>query len=92
MKPITTIIALLVLLSVSSGASAQDNGTKRVSIDEAVTLAKNNLMYQVNNQQINKGKAQVKTATALPKTGVFAENEDMRPSDNTGILKGLFCS
>ena len=86
-KPITTIIALLVLLSVSPGASAQDNGTKRVSIDEAVTLAKNNLMYQVNNQQINKGKAQVKTATALPKTGVFAENEDMRPSDNTGILK-----
>ncbi|HRI21352.1 MAG TPA: CusA/CzcA family heavy metal efflux RND transporter, partial [Panacibacter sp.] len=75
-KPITTIIAVMVLLAVSPSAWAQENGTKRVSIDEAVTLAKNNLMYQVNNQQINKGKAQVKTATALPKTGVFAENED----------------
>ena len=34
-----------------------------------------------------KAKSQIKTATAFPKTGVFAENEDMRPSDNKGILK-----
>ena len=61
--------------------------TKRISSNEAIALAKNNLQYEVNNQQVNKGRAQIKTATALPKTGVFAENEDMRPSDNTGILK-----
>lgn len=49
-------------------------------------FGKNNLQYEINNQQISKGQAQ-KTATALPKTGVFAENEDFRPSDNKGILK-----
>ncbi|MEK7226762.1 MAG: TolC family protein, partial [Bacteroidota bacterium] len=44
-------------------------------------------MYDVNKQQIEMGKAQINTATALPKTGFFAENEDIRPSDDKGILK-----
>lgn len=86
-KPAAAIIAVLFLLGISNNATAQQPITKRISATEVVNLAKNNLLYEVNNQQINKGKAQVKTATALPKTGVFAENEDMRPSDNTGILK-----
>jgi cobalt-zinc-cadmium resistance protein CzcA len=50
-------------------------------------MAKNNLLYDINNQQINKGRSQINTATAFPKTGVFAENEDLRPGDNKGILK-----
>ncbi|MDX2047696.1 MAG: CusA/CzcA family heavy metal efflux RND transporter [Chitinophagaceae bacterium] len=86
-KPAATIIAGLIVVIISNNASAQQPGVKRVTSVEAVNLAKNNLLYEVNNQQINKGKAQIKTATALPKTGVFAENEDARPSDNTGILK-----
>ncbi|MBP7556581.1 MAG: TolC family protein [Chitinophagaceae bacterium] len=68
-------------------ATAQSAGIKRLSEQQALECAKNNLLYSINAQQIEKGKAQVKTATAFPKTGVFAENEDMRPSDNTGILK-----
>jgi cobalt-zinc-cadmium resistance protein CzcA len=87
MKPVTTIIAGIILLSLSSNVQAQQAVAKRISVDEAIALAKNNLLYEINNQQINKGKTQIKTATAFPKTGVFAENEDMRPSDNTGILK-----
>lgn len=75
------------MLVLSNGAGAQQPPVKRVSFDEVIIMAKNNLLYEVNNQQINKGKMQIKTATALPKTGVFAENEDMRPSDNKGILK-----
>jgi heavy metal efflux system protein len=86
-KPAATIISGLIFLSISNNASAQQPIVKRINVIEAVNLAKNNLLYEVNNQQVNKGKAQIKTATALPKTGVFAENEDMRPSDNTGILK-----
>lgn len=85
-KPAVVIIGLL-CLGAANNIQAQQPVPKRISIADAVSLAKNNLLYEVNNQQINKGKAQVKTATALPRTGVFAENEDMRPSDNTGILK-----
>lgn len=87
MKPVTTVIAGIGLLLMSNSVQAQQPVAKRISIDEAITLAKNNLQYEVNNQQINKGKVQAKTATAFQRTGVFAENEDMRPSDNKGILK-----
>ena len=66
---------------------AQQPATKRIGSNEAIALAKNNLQYEVNNQQLNKGRAQINSATALPKTGVFVENEDFRPSDNVGILK-----
>lgn len=86
-KPLTTIIAGIILLSLSTNVEAQQPITKRINITEVITLANNNLQYEINNQQINKGKAQIKTASAFPKTGVFAENEDMRPSDNKGILK-----
>jgi cobalt-zinc-cadmium resistance protein CzcA len=86
-KPVVTAMAGIILLLSSTNIQAQQPATKRVSIAEAITLAKNNLLYEVNNQQINKGLAQIKTATTLPKTGVFAENEDMRPGDNKGILK-----
>lgn len=86
-KPIVTTVVIAFAICLSNNVQAQQPVTKRVSSSEAITLAKNNLQYEVNNQQVNKGKAQIKTATALPKTGVFAENEDLRPSDNTGILK-----
>jgi len=79
-------IAVLIGLGLSLSLHAQKQ-VKRIPVEDAITAAKNNLQYQVNNQQINKGRAQANTATLLSKTGVFAENEDMRPSDKTGILK-----
>ncbi len=86
-NPVITIITGIILLSLSTDVQAQQPITKRISSNEVITLANNNLQYEINNQQISKGQAQKKTATALPKTGVFAENEDMRPTDNKGILK-----
>ena len=86
-KPVATIITGFILLTLSISVQAQQPVGKRVPVSEVITLAKKNLLYDINNQQINKGKAQITTATALPKTGVFAENEDFRPSDNKGILK-----
>jgi heavy metal efflux system protein len=87
-KPIVTAILMMFgLFTFSNSSQAQQPVTKRVSSSGAIDLAKNNLLYEVNKLQVNKGKAQIKTAIALPKTGVFAENEDLRPSDNTGILK-----
>ncbi len=86
-KPIATIIAVIVLLTTSTSLLAQQPTAKRVSVSEVITMAKSNLLYDINKQQIERGKAQINTATALPKTGVFAENEDLRPRDSKGILK-----
>lgn len=86
-KPVVTTAVIVFMMCLANNVQAQQTAPKRVSSSEAIALAKNNLQYEVNNQQVNKGKAQIQTATALPKTGVFAENEDMRPSDNKGILK-----
>ncbi len=87
MKPAIPAIAVIIFMTFSNNVQAQKPVVKRISVDEVITLAKNNLLFDINNQQIRKGEAQMKTATALPKTGVFAENEDYRPSDNKGILK-----
>jgi cobalt-zinc-cadmium resistance protein CzcA len=85
-KRAVAIIGFL-CLGAANKIQAQKSELKRITITEAISLAKNNLLYEVNNLQIERGKTQVKTATALPKTGVFAENEDMRASDRIGILK-----
>ncbi|MBO9562573.1 MAG: CusA/CzcA family heavy metal efflux RND transporter [Niastella sp.] len=83
--PVAVLVAGLLLTSLSSGAQ-QPAGT-RISIGHAVAAANGNLQYGINDQQIIKGQSQVKTAGMLPKTGLFAENEDLRPSDSKGILK-----
>jgi len=87
MKPAATITVLMIFLSLPALVNAQQPVNNRISISDAIDLTKNNLQYQVNNQQINKGNVQAKTATVFGKMGVFAENEDLRPGDNSGILK-----
>jgi heavy metal efflux system protein len=86
-KPVAAIITTFVLLVSSTGLQAQQTAAKRLAVNEVITLAKSNLLYDINKQQIERGKVQINTATSLPKTGVFAENEDLRPSDGKGILK-----
>ncbi|AXY77921.1 CusA/CzcA family heavy metal efflux RND transporter [Paraflavitalea soli] len=83
--PATVIISILLLTTLSP--QAQQGGGTRISIDQAITGAGRNLQFEINQQQITKGQAQIRTGGALPKTGVFAENEDLRPSDREGILK-----
>jgi len=75
------------LFAFSTNVQAQQAVSKRINISEAISFAKNNLQYEINNQQILKGRAQVNSASTFPKTGVFAENEDFQPSDTKGILK-----
>lgn len=86
-KPAVIAMSTILLLGLFSSVKAQPTHLKRVTINEALSLAKNNLLYQINQAQINRGNAQIESASALPKTGVFTENEDMRQSDRTGILK-----
>jgi len=61
---------------------------ERISVTEAVEIAlKSNRQFQINQAEIAGAGFNVKTATEIPKTGIFAENEDYRPSDKTGLLK-----
>jgi cobalt-zinc-cadmium resistance protein CzcA len=86
-KPLVAMVTGFICLLTATTAQAQQPAGRRLPIEEAIIAAKNNLQYEINRQQINKSQSQVKTSGAVPKTGVFAENEDMRPSDNKGILK-----
>lgn len=81
MKSIVTILLLLVGIGT---ASAQ----KRISAEEAIGQAmKNNQQLNINETEIRSAGLNVGTAADIPKTGLFAENEDLRPSDHNGILK-----
>jgi len=83
-KP-TKSAALLVFLFLSLGPlEAQE----RITADEAVQMAlRNNLRYQINKEELNKAGWDVKAAMALPKTGLFVENEDLHSGDRNGVLK-----
>lgn len=61
---------------------------QRITIDSAITTAlANNLQYDVNAAEVRAASLNVKTAAEIPKTGLFAENEDLRPADPSGVLK-----
>jgi cobalt-zinc-cadmium resistance protein CzcA len=87
LKAMASISGALVCLLFSMDLPAQDTAIKRAGIEEILQWTKNNLQYEINNQWIQKTNARINTTTAFPKTGVFAENEDLRPSDTRGILK-----
>ncbi len=80
-----SFLMLIILLCSSVGAlSAQE----RISPNDAVNIAlDNNLQYTVNSAQVNKAVLETKTAREIPKTGIFVENDDMRPSDPDGDFK-----
>lgn len=81
LTPMVTV--LLALLS-----SAQVNAQQRLSASAAVDSAlKSNLQFRINQSEMNRAALTIKTANDIPKTGLFAENEDARPSDPEGILK-----
>jgi cobalt-zinc-cadmium resistance protein CzcA len=83
-KPPRKAVVLALLLFAALPLSAQ----RRVNEEEAVQLAiKNSALLQVNSVALEKSSQNVKSAGELPKTGIFAENEDFRPSDTRGILK-----
>jgi cobalt-zinc-cadmium resistance protein CzcA len=89
-KPVAVVPIIFMLLFASSSISAQETplATRRISIKDALDTALiNNLQFSINKSEINKATVATKTANEIPKTGVFAENEDLRPSDGRGILK-----
>lgn len=87
LPPTAAAVVFIGLLIAPGAVSAQGVPGKRLGINEVLSMAQQNLQYNINAAQVNRTKVQVRSAGMLPKTGVFAENEDLRPSDHTGILK-----
>lgn len=78
-----TSFLILSICTVSAG-----NAQSHITAEQAVELGvHNNLQLEINKAQIKKSGFEVGASAAIPKTGVFVENEDMRPSDSKGVLK-----
>ncbi|UYQ95432.1 CusA/CzcA family heavy metal efflux RND transporter [Chitinophaga horti] len=75
------LVAVLVIFAIPTQAQ------HRAGINEVLDAAKQNMQIDIQRDAVSKSRQQVRTAGLLPKTGVFAENEDLRPSDQQGILK-----
>ncbi|ADY50682.1 heavy metal efflux pump, CzcA family [Pseudopedobacter saltans DSM 12145] len=79
----TVIIFILCFAGLSSAHAQQ-----RISLNKAIEIAlKNNQQLSINEAEIRSADLNTKTSGEIPKTGLFAENEDVRPSDKTGVLK-----
>ncbi len=77
---------MLILLSLGNVVAVR--GQERIAIEEAIRIAlTNNRQFRVNEAEIESAGYHVRAAGEIPKTGLFAENEDLRPSDRAGILK-----
>lgn len=77
-------LMLIFLLPSLNKAQAQE----RITLPAAIAVAlSNNKQYAVNEAEMESAGWNVKTAREIPKTAVFVENEDYRPSDKTGIMK-----
>ncbi len=90
LKPAPVVTMLLCALCLGSIPSYAQTGIApaRISFDDAYSRAlSGNLQLRSSDVAIQRGRVLAGTALALPKTGLFAENEDLRPSDNRGILK-----
>jgi cobalt-zinc-cadmium resistance protein CzcA len=83
------IITMLALCICTTAAFAQNNDTPlRLSFEDAYSKAlSGNLQLRSSDIAIQRSRALAGASFSLPKTGVFFENEDIRPSDNKGIQK-----
>jgi len=87
-KKISNMKAPVVILFLCLTGFTSLRAQQRITINEAVATAiKNNQQIAINQSEIRSATINVRTAGDIPKTGLFAENEDLRPSDNKGILK-----
>lgn len=85
--------AILLICLITSSARTQGQTVARmentrITFDEAYNIAlMNNLQIRSSGIALERSQALTSTYFSIPKTGLFAENEDARPSDPKGILK-----
>ncbi len=81
-------VAITVTLLFSATVFAQEPSSPRISFPAAFdTALKNNLQLVAGDIQVEKSKRLQNTWFDAARTGVFVENEDLRPNDKRGILK-----
>lgn len=86
--PKTGMKAAILLILFGIFSTFPTNGQTRITLEQAEkTALSENKQFSINTEEINAAGYAVKTANEIPKTGVFVENEDLRPSDKAGILK-----
>lgn len=78
------ILALCFTLGLSFNISAQTPISLEAAIQRALA---NNRQLSINQSLVNSAGLTVKTATEIPKTGIFVENEDYQPSNALGVMK-----
>lgn len=83
------VVLTVVLLSCGFSSFAQTTPpSKRIPLGEAYEIGmQNNLQLRSSALKIDQQRELEKTSFALPKTGVFVENEDLNPQDRNGVLK-----
>ncbi|WP_241558623.1 CusA/CzcA family heavy metal efflux RND transporter [Paracnuella aquatica] len=91
-KTIVTTATVLVLLLFSPAAFSQPGSMgavpQRTSVDAVYdTAIRGNLQIKASDIQIQRGRTLVGSASELPRTGFFVENEDLSQADPVGILK-----
>lgn len=89
-KEATKIVTILIAFVLyTQTLNAQNvNSSERISVNAAYdTALKNNLQLFSSDIQIQRNKTLQGTWLDIPKTGIFAENEDLTPEDSKGILK-----
>lgn len=85
----TKTLLLLICLGAATATRAQQGApASRITFQQAYEKAlQNNLQVKGAELQLQKSEALGRTGFTIPNTGIFAENEDLRPSDSRGILK-----
>jgi cobalt-zinc-cadmium resistance protein CzcA len=83
------VVLTVVLLSCGLSSFAQTTPpSKRIPLREAYEIGmQNNLQLRSSALKVDQQRELEKTSFALPKTGVFVENEDLNPQDRNGVLK-----
>lgn len=76
-----TLTGLFIMIALSSGAQ------ERRSLEELLSMSGNNIRLQINTAQQLRNAYEGRGVQWLPRTGIFIENEDLRPSDYVGIWK-----
>ena len=82
------VVTVALLLFAAPTLFAQNITGNRITFSQAYdTALRKNLQLRSSDLQIERSRALSNTGINIPRTGVFAENEDLSPQDNKGILK-----
>jgi len=82
------LLMAITALPLTGNAQQTSSGAKHIAFNDIYELAlTHNLQLKSSDLAMKRSQALTRTYLSLPKTGVFVENEDLRPSDRVGILK-----